>query len=333
MTQPVFSVIILAFNQENYISRAIESCLKQDFADYELIIVDDGSTDGTRNIIDEYRAKYKNIFLQAHPENLSSHVARCSGVEAAHGKYILFLDGDDSFCEGAFKTLYDELICKETFDVAEFSYVLDPGNTVVNPDENGLISKRIEYFKNMDTCTTIWNKLYETEFLKKSFAKMKKIYINMADDIYESICIAYYTEKYIQSRICIVKYTVGTGVSTMKHSLEDNRRNCKSISTVLHAINLFCQENDVLDYTAIMDATQKHLISFMLQRIRFHTFPDDACASYMLLIKVFSEENLLPFFRVLYDDALKYRNGSFSFKNFMKNKFGQIKNIIKNKCC
>lgn len=90
---PIVSIIIPAYNARAFIERAIDSCLVQTYADYEIIVVDDGSIDGTGDLVREcYGAKVQVI----RQENQGASVARNTGVLAASGAYILPLDADDA---------------------------------------------------------------------------------------------------------------------------------------------------------------------------------------------------------------------------------------------
>jgi glycosyltransferase involved in cell wall biosynthesis len=92
-SKPLISVLMPAFNVEHYVSSAIESVLKQSLTNFELIILDDGSSDGTAKIIDTYSdSRLTKIFLQ---ENKGLVNARNTLVGMARGEYIAFLDSDD----------------------------------------------------------------------------------------------------------------------------------------------------------------------------------------------------------------------------------------------
>ena len=90
----LFSIIIPVYNIELYIKECIDSIVNQNFNDYEIILVDDGSNDGSGAICDEYQNKYKNIKV-IHQANSGLSEARNEGLKIAKGDYIIFVDGDD----------------------------------------------------------------------------------------------------------------------------------------------------------------------------------------------------------------------------------------------
>ena len=95
---PKVSVVIPCYNVEKYIRQCIESLLHQTLSDFEIICVDDGSTDETVNIIKEYVAEDDRVIL-IEQKNQYAGVARNNGLEAASGEYVIFLDSDDFFAE------------------------------------------------------------------------------------------------------------------------------------------------------------------------------------------------------------------------------------------
>lgn len=90
-----FSIIVPVYNAEKYLDDAIESLLGQTYEDYEIILIDDGSTDSSANICDFYKSKYGEKIQVGHKQNEGQLLARCSGIEKAKGQYCLFLDADD----------------------------------------------------------------------------------------------------------------------------------------------------------------------------------------------------------------------------------------------
>ena len=99
------SIVIPVYNKAEYISDCLESLLQQDFDDFEIVAVNDGSTDDSGKICDEKAAEDARIHV-IHTENGGVTAARRKGVEQATGDYIMFVDADDKLLSGAIKTLY-----------------------------------------------------------------------------------------------------------------------------------------------------------------------------------------------------------------------------------
>lgn len=92
---PSVSVIIPIYNQEIFIEKTVESVLAQTFRDFEILLVDDASEDGSSRIGQSFAERYQNIFLIQHTKNRGPGAARNTGIEAARGSFFAFLDGDD----------------------------------------------------------------------------------------------------------------------------------------------------------------------------------------------------------------------------------------------
>lgn len=105
---PKVSILVPIYNVEKYLRRCIDSVLAQDFTDYELILVDDGSPDGCPKICDEYVQRDDRIKV-VHKENGGLVSARLAGFQEARGEYLMFLDSDDYLLEGAVRCLYEEI--------------------------------------------------------------------------------------------------------------------------------------------------------------------------------------------------------------------------------
>lgn len=127
MTVPAISVIVPVFNAEAYLRQCIESVLAQTFTDWQLIIVDDGSTDGSASIYSRFLSVDKRISLISKPNGgLSS--ARNAGIDAAEGSFLFFLDADDELYPHTLSTLYS-IACDTGADITIGRAV----NTTVKP--------------------------------------------------------------------------------------------------------------------------------------------------------------------------------------------------------
>ena len=100
------TVILPVFNGEKYMGKSIESVLKQTFTDFELIIVNDGSTDKTLDIINSFDDSRIRLIDQS---NQGPGAARNNALEIAEGEYIMYLDSDDWFCEDALEVAYGQI--------------------------------------------------------------------------------------------------------------------------------------------------------------------------------------------------------------------------------
>lgn len=106
---PLVSVLMTAFNRENYITEAIESLLNSTYKNFELIIVDDGSSDQTVDIAKKYEAKDQRVRVFVNEENLGDYPNRNKAASYAKGKYIKYLDSDDIIYAHSLQVMIDAM--------------------------------------------------------------------------------------------------------------------------------------------------------------------------------------------------------------------------------
>lgn len=123
------SIIMPLFNAEKYLPEALESVLKQTYKDFELICIDDCSTDRTRGIIEEFQKKDARIRILINEERLGAAPSRNKGLKAAKGEYLLFLDGDDVFDEELLERA-SSAMGKYQADIVLFEYMHVPSETI-----------------------------------------------------------------------------------------------------------------------------------------------------------------------------------------------------------
>lgn len=133
---PLISVIVPAYNIEEYLSRCLDSILAQTYDKIEIILVDDGSTDKTGDIADSYQTQYSDKVKCIHCENGGVTQARLTGIAAASGEWIGFIDGDDAIERDMYERLMNNAL-KYHADISHCGY-----QTIVNNGE------RIHYFYN-----------------------------------------------------------------------------------------------------------------------------------------------------------------------------------------
>ena len=114
------SIIIPVYNVELYLRECLDSVFIQDLTGCEVIVVNDGSTDDSPTIIDEYRSLYPSFLRVINKKNGGLSSARNSGLEAARGEYIYFIDSDDYLKPFAIKTILNSIITNNGIDVFYF---------------------------------------------------------------------------------------------------------------------------------------------------------------------------------------------------------------------
>ncbi|SMP40118.1 glycosyltransferase [Fibrobacter sp. UWB10] len=166
------SIIMPVYNSKNRVRFAIESVLSQDFDSFELILVDDGSTDSSGIICDEYAKEDSRIHV-IHQENAGTSAARNAGLKIAKGKYITFCDHDDEYLPHLLRDNY-ELIEKEKADVLQFSInriYTESNNLVVEQRlKNGSVLAEDLPYKYLDVRLNenfidVWNHFYKRDIV------------------------------------------------------------------------------------------------------------------------------------------------------------------------
>ncbi len=125
MTKPTVSVIVPAFNNEQLLPRALDSVIAQTFTDWEIVLVDDGSVDGTPDVAAQYAKRLKNRFILIRQPNHGSSDARNRGIDASRGRLVAFLDSDDEFLPTKIERQLElfELRSKLGFVYSDYAFV------------------------------------------------------------------------------------------------------------------------------------------------------------------------------------------------------------------
>lgn len=105
-----YSFIVPVYNVERYLKRCLDSIIAQTYHDYEAILIDDGSTDSSGQLVDEYALIYPDKMRVIHQKNAGLGGARNTGIEAAKGEYLIMVDSDDYISERMLETVDRYLI-------------------------------------------------------------------------------------------------------------------------------------------------------------------------------------------------------------------------------
>lgn len=170
------SVIIPVFNVRPYIAEAIESVLHQTYNNLEIIIIDDGSTDGSEEVCDDYAQRDKRIIV-VHKQNEGVSAARNTGLDLLNGDMVAFLDSDDAFHPDFVSVLLEALI-RERADIAMCKYtdhctvekMKKIGEEKEEPGMEEGVYDRFDALRALNDRKinhAVWNKLYRQELWKK----------------------------------------------------------------------------------------------------------------------------------------------------------------------
>ena len=131
----VISVIVPVYNVELFLRGCLDSVLRNDTADCELLLIDDGATDGSGAICDEYAGRFPDLIRVIHQENGGLGAARNTGIEAAAGEWLLFLDSDDTIAPETLSVL-KEAAQTPGVQIVGFQFCTDDGAGRLTPGED-----------------------------------------------------------------------------------------------------------------------------------------------------------------------------------------------------
>ncbi|WP_192881446.1 glycosyltransferase [Haemophilus haemolyticus] len=225
---PLFSIIIPIYNTSRYLDECIISVLKQKFDNYEVILIDDGSTDDSFDICNKYRKEYGNVVFIS-KSNEGQSIARNIGIHLARGKYLIFLDSDDYWNND--KVLSDlEMIYYEhnpDIIINSLASVYPDQVAYHNPEyENmqGDFHKDFQYLFNKE----IYLGFPVTKVIKKEIIKNNNLYFIQGrtfEDIPWSFNLVRHIKTYSIYPTIYYMYRRNTDNSTTKNVSTTNQRN------------------------------------------------------------------------------------------------------------
>ena len=167
--KPAVSIIVPVYNVEAYLDKCLESVVNQSFDNYEVIIINDGSTDKSEEIAQQYTLKYDHVIL-INQENKGLGGARNTGLKIAQGEYILFVDSDDYIHRDTLMLAYNEAMKKQA-DIVVFGYtIIDELGNIIKT-EKGFENAKSTLKENRELlmCPPVaWNKLIKKDLFVNS---------------------------------------------------------------------------------------------------------------------------------------------------------------------
>lgn len=212
-----FSIIMPVYNTGKYLEKSILSVLHQSYTDYELICINDGSTDNSAQILSAFADK-KEIKIIKHECNKGLFCARKTGVQNATGDYILFLDSDDWLESDALKILAKEL-SNSSPDYIEFTYykVAANGRKKIWGFSKADKTKEITDVLLAKANHTLWNKCYNACVIKPIYDSLLDFYAVFSEDYYQLAIIECHIKTRKSIAVPLYNYRMTTGISNIPY--------------------------------------------------------------------------------------------------------------------
>ena len=252
-SKPKISIIIPVYNVEKYLCECLDSILNQTFQDFEIICVDDGSTDETLEILKNYKNKDERVFvLQQHHSGAAE--ARNNGIRLARGKYIQFLDSDDYFEPTMLEELYnhaekfgaDLTVCSSR-KVDNNGNIVESGNpnSPINLDKTPLEKTfnwrdyKDDFFSLINVA--IWNKLYSRDLILKNNLSFQNL--TSCNDV----AFGYISHICAEKIVVFNKELVNYRYNRCGNISENRAKNAKNIILAAIKIKEFLDKNNLFE--------------------------------------------------------------------------------------
>lgn len=223
------SIVVIIYNKQKYIRACLDSILAQPLPEKEIICVDDGSVDGTVDILKEYASAYSEITLVLHERNKGTCEARYSGLKQCTGSYMTWIDADDEYVGGKLQELC-RIAGENAVDILEFGCEVSPCSSEAEKQAERLKSYLMpeeSVRKNINFCEScyvhrnisnfLFNKLYSRSIYTKALKVMQnREFSNLSDVLYFLWHFLFFAESYQGVPMIAYRYYAGRGMTYHK---------------------------------------------------------------------------------------------------------------------
>lgn len=238
------SIIVPVYNVEAYIKKCIESLLTQDIDDYEILIINDGSTDSSIDILNSYYSKNTNIRI-INQENQGQSIARNNGISIAKGKYIMFVDSDDYIKENCLGRLlnYAEKNC---LDILAYNYAIEKRGEVSFIERNKVYDNFLspeDFLCNGLTMLPVWFCLFKKElFVENKLYFKEKVY---HEDLLLMFQLVFSAKKMMMTDQLVYYYVKRENSSLSNKSKENRYKIFKDALIVTDELNRYLNKINI----------------------------------------------------------------------------------------
>jgi len=279
------SIVIPAFNVENQLHKCLDSVLNQSFTDWELILVDDGSTDETPKIADEYASKDARICV-IHKKNGGVSSARNLGLEKVKGKWVTFIDSDDFIESSFFETFvnrFDEKMFElfmgdvEQISLEDQSFVEYGLRTTVCSLKEAIQNDRILRSGDLHA------KMFNVDIIKNNSMSFEKKIHYSEDRLFFDTYLLYVSYVALDSTICYNYRRMGNGLSYKLNDFESEYLCYKKLKSALTDV---AKKNNLNVYDLLHNSPIKRTIDSCVNDLSFMEF-SNFCAQLSDVDRIF----------------------------------------------
>lgn len=281
------SIIVPVYNVGKYLGRCIESIQKQTLTDWELILVDDCSSDNSMDVIQSYAKNDNRIIIKRHDVNHGPMIARRWGDEIANGEYITYCDGDDILPENALQLLYNA--AKNTgADIVSgnYTYVTTKGKRIdcvsklkEGCDSEGLLKALLKYEMQHILCS----KLFKSELVKNHDYRVIDHMTN-AEDGYLFYQMIPYAKSVVQINDIVYYYMQNLDSSSQRRYTDNAIENILLMNSFRVSLidnypnlrkEIVCFVSDVLNELIIKGYNENGLLQKLMEKYKLQDYSSD----------------------------------------------------------
>ena len=258
---PQISIIIPMYNTEKYVGECLDSILAQTFQDYEVIVVDDCSTDNSRDVVENYFSKFdgKLRLIESEKNSGGCAIPRNVGMSYATSKYLFFLDSDDLLIKNALEKLFyvaedfdADIVQCEKFFTSETPHLKGSTLTVKSFKPDGYVNvptletediyKRIQEFHARRYVWTAWSKLIRRNFMTKNKIEYP-LTLNNEDLVFTIFCLSC-AKRFVKfpDPVNIYRYRPNSILRTKENLIDYVRKWIRSLATGFSTCDKFLSE-------------------------------------------------------------------------------------------
>lgn len=255
---PFFSIMIPVYNVKDYIEHCLTTVLNQTFNDYEIVLIDDGSTDGSGEICDKYCEENKDRVTVIHKQNGGLLAARRTGVEAAKGKYGVFVDSDDYVSEKLLETVFQKINENDGADMVIYNFARHfdkngedvnnlptfTGDKVFTEDKSDIYNKIIYTYE----LNNIWMKVINMDLVRDDTTDYTMYYSNSyGEDLLQSLYPITYAKKIVYTDNVLYYYRINEKSMTaaVNYDVLDKQNDIYIIDVLLKYMKFWNMDTDV----------------------------------------------------------------------------------------